>query len=92
MMNTKTISVILLLLLASQGFILFLTPISNIDSEMNNNQEMAINLNFEISEVDLSRVNLQSEAFENGDAEDWITPHDPADLYTSRTTDRLAWY
>ncbi len=92
MMNTKTISVILLLLLASQGFILFLTPISNIDSEMNDNQEMAINQNFEISEVDLSRVNLQSEAFENGDVEDWITPHDPADLYTSRTTDRLAWY
>ncbi len=91
-MNIKTMSVIFLLLLASQGFILFFTPISNIDSEMNDNQEMAINQNFEISEVDLDRVNLQSEAFENGDAEDWITPHDPADLYTSRTTDRLAWY
>ncbi len=91
-MNNRTISAIFLLLLASQGFILLLSPTTSNGVEMNLNPEDALIQNFEQSEIDLDRVNLLSEAYENGDVEDWTTPRDPADLSTFRTTDRMSWY
>ncbi|MHA1928826.1 MAG: Ig-like domain-containing protein [Candidatus Thorarchaeota archaeon] len=91
-MNNKLLSAIFLLLLASQGLLLFLQPIQMNSTGIDTNLEDALVENFATSAIDLDRVNLLSEAIPNGDVEDWNTPHDPSVLTTDRSAEHKEFY
>ena len=81
-MNTKKLSLIFLLLLASPMLFVSFTTTSVTLTENDSAVNMVEEQNF-ISETDLNRVDTTVDIFENGDFESWDNPHEPSDLYTT---------
>ncbi|MHA1927640.1 MAG: hypothetical protein ACTSV2_03560, partial [Candidatus Thorarchaeota archaeon] len=84
-MNTKKLSLIFLLLLASPMLFVSFTTTSVTLTDNDNTMNMVEEQNF-ISETDLNRVDTTIDLFENGNFESWDNPHEPADLVTRRSS------
>lgn len=84
-MNTKKLSFIFLLLLASQMLFVSFATTSVTLTDNDNTVNLVEEQNF-ISETDLDRVETTIDIFENGGFESWDNPHEPAELVTRRTS------
>ncbi len=84
-MNTKKLSLIFLLLLASQMLFVSFATTSVTMTDNDNTVNLVEEQNF-ISETDLDRVDTTIDIFENGGFESWENPHEPAELVTRRTS------
>ncbi len=84
-MNTKKLSLIFLLLLASPMLFVSFATTSFTMTDSDNTVNLVEEQNF-ISETDLDRVDTTIDIFENGDFESWDNPHEPAELVTRRSS------
>ncbi|MHA1950143.1 MAG: hypothetical protein ACW987_09735 [Candidatus Thorarchaeota archaeon] len=84
-MIKKTITLLFVFLMLSP---IIVTPQASNTSTFENTRPSES----QVAETDLNRVTWEADLAPNGGFEDWSSPQNPEDIYTTRTTEERTWF